>query len=103
MTNPPRSGEGGTGSNRRLLGSQIGVGDPAQGHERLALELAHPLGGDAVALADVGQLLLTTVEQCTKRLTSPFAAAMSITSVPRRLTISKSRLSAHQRCGMAAR
>src|SRR5687768_398512 len=65
QTNPPRSGEGGTGSDRvaGFLCSQVGVGDATQGRESLSLELTHPLGGDAVTLADVGQLLLPTVEQ----------------------------------------
>ncbi len=60
---PLGGGRDGFGSGGCFLRSQVGVGDATQGRESLSLELTHPLGGDAVTLADVGQLLLPTVEQ----------------------------------------
>ena len=46
-----------------MSGREVGVGDPAQLLERLPLELADPLGRDAVLDADVGQLVLPAVDQ----------------------------------------
>ena len=51
----------------RRSGGQVGVAEPAQLLQRLALELAHPLGGDAVLGADVGQLVLAAVDQAVAR------------------------------------
>ena len=42
---------------------QVRVGQVAQLGEGLPLELAHPLGGDAVLGADVGELVLPAVHQ----------------------------------------
>ena len=53
----------------RLWGSggQVRVSQTAQLGDRLALELAHPLGGDAVLGADVGELVLATIDQAVAR------------------------------------
>ena len=43
------------------------VGEAAQLRDRLPLELADPLGGDAVPGTDVGQLVLASVDQAVAR------------------------------------